>query len=262
MQKYVISSSDANLKYCYYLPIVAVMWQRIGYTSLSLMLGDRKEWAKTPLTKYIYEKTDEVSKIITLKRIEGFQDSTIVQVARLFVAGEPFPEDDYLLTWDVDALPLNPSWFTQQDFNYDFNSFGGDWSSDLYCLWPQGARVKQWRILMGIFESDINNEMALAIDPLKDGWCYDESLLTERLSDYQGKIQIIPRWPNGRIIGRLDRYDWQFHGQTDLIDCHLFRPGYEHWDKLEPVFKAYCGNADYDYIKKYTEDFLNLCENM
>lgn len=258
MRKYVINSSDANLMYCYFLPVVAVMWKRIGYEPLSLALGIRDEWAKNPATEYVYDKVNEVSRIITLDRIPGFKDSTIAQCSRMFVSAESFPEDDYLLVFDVDLLPLNPKWWTQQDFSYDFNSFGGDWNENQYCMIGQGATVKQWRIVMAIFENGINHEMKMVLDPAKDGWCYDEEILTEQLHKYSGRMQIIPRWPGGIIEKRLDRYDWKFTGQTDLIDCHSVRPGYEHWDKLEPVFKQYCHEDDYKYIREYTEKLLKL----
>lgn len=258
MQKYVINSSNTNLHYCYYLPIVALIWKRIGYDPVSLILGNREEWSATEITKFIYDQTEKLSWIINIDRIAGFKDSTVSQCSRLFAAAESFSEDDYLLTSDVDLFPLNPAWWTQQDFSYGVNSFGGDWNEHQYCMMGQGATAKQWRIMMEIFENGINHEMRAVLEPSKDNWCYDELILTEQMHKYPGSIQIIDRWPGGLVRGRLDRSGWDFHGQTDLIDCHSLRPGYEHWDKLDPVFKQYCNDEDYQYIKNYTEEFNNI----
>lgn len=261
MRKYVVLATNTNMDYCYYAPIVAHMWHTIGYEPIVNVLGDKTEWDQPCRLRYIYDNICASARIIALQRIPGLKDTTVVQVSRLFIAAEPFDENDYILTSDVDMLPLDRKWFTSQDFNYDVNCFGGDaYPDDGLPMCYNGAKVNEWRMIMNILVScnNINAAMKTALTAGEDDWFYDEILLKKKIKLYHGTREIIKRWPGGNPARRLDRSGWDFHGQKDLIDCHSVRPGLAHWDKLEPVFKAYCDDADYKYIKEYTENLLAM----
>ena len=262
MNKFVVNATNANLFYAYFVPIVSFQWKRMGYFPVTLLLGTEAEWSVLPKTKFVYDHIRQQSTIIPIARISGFKDSTIIQTSRIFVSAFEFAPDDYILTSDADMIPLSKQWFNQQDFNKNLHIFGADaYARKRFPICYLGANAATWRGMMGIHANSIQAAMG-AMDRGRDNWNYDELLVTEKILGnpiYHTSCQLIDRgWTSGRAHRRLDRDAWDWHNQTDLIDAHSPRPGYIHWATLEPVFKAYCTEDDFNYLKQYTESFNKI----
>jgi len=263
MYKFVINSTDKNLFYSYFVPISSIMWRKIGYYPVTLMLGDEKEWYASPKTKYVYEQIKLKSTIVPISRINGFRDSTVVQISRVYASAFSFAADDYILTSDADMIPLNKAWFNQQDPNKAFHLFGADaYSRKRFPICYLGANAGTWRNVMGIAVNGIMSAMNTYLDHKRDDWNYDELLFTEKIQKsqfYPNRCQFIDRgWTEGRANNRLDRAAWNWQGQTNLFDCHSIRPGYANWNSLSCLLKAYFSDEDFKYAQEYTNTLNNL----
>jgi len=257
---YVINSTDNNLFYSYFIPIVSQMWKSLGYYPVTLVLGDESEWTTNTKTGFVLEQIRKTSAVVPIKRIAGFKDSTIVQISRIYASAHEFAADDYILTSDADMLPLDKSWFHQQDPSKQFHIFGADaYGRRRFPICYLGATAGIWRRIMKIQPTGISAAMRISLNPTRDDWNYDESLITERLLGnqlYPNHCQFIDRgWPDGMATRRLDRAAWNWQGQHDLVDCHSLRPGYLHCDALKTICKAYFPEhlqAVTDYIAAFS----------
>ena len=259
MNKFVVNATNSNLHYSYFIPIVSLMWKTIGYTPITLLFGS--DWAGNTKTNYILDNIKKHSAVWSLPYTPGFKESTCVQISRIFASASlDFSLDDYILTSDADMIPLSKSWFNSQDHNKKFHIFGADaYGGARFPICYLGATVANWREIMGIQVSGINNAMETYMDKNRDNWDYDELLFTEKIRKWLSQCQLINRgWTEGRANDRLDRVSWNWQNQTNLLDCHSIRPGYMHWAELSCLFKTYCSDSDYNYIKNYTETFNSL----
>lgn len=244
MMQYVINSTDNNLFYAYFIPIVSQMWKSLGYYPVTLVLGQEPEWAINTKTSFVLEHIRKHSAVVPIRRVVGIKDSTVVQISRIFASAHEFVDDDYLLTSDADMLPLDKNWFHQQNPSKQFHIFGADaYGRRRFPICYLGATAGIWRKLMKTQPIGIDATLRAALNPARDDWNYDESLITEKLLGsylYPAHCQFIDRgWPEGRATRRLDRAAWNWQGQRDLVDCHSLRPGYLHCDALRTICEAY-----------------------
>lgn len=275
--KYVINSSDTNDVYSFFLPIVNLLWRERGYKEVVLLVGDRQLWASTGKNRCVLEFLEKSgSRIIYVKQVPSYKSSTIAQFSRLFAyADSSFAPLDYILISDADMLPLSRTWFDQQDMTKRWHFFGGNaylgYIGDASpSKLPQklpicyiGARVADWAVVMSPING-LQGSMEQVIKEreqagCRDNWWYDEETFKGRIfnSPQIVESQFINRnWSGGRASHRLDRDNWNFHGQSDLIDCHFLRPGYKHLDQLYRILSQYMHIGHINAIKDYITTFL------
>ena len=260
MYKFVVNATNTNLYYSYFIPIVSILWKQMGYFPVSLVLGNEAEWNASAKTKFVYENIRKQSTIVPIQRVNGFKDSTIVQISRIYASAFEFANDDYIITSDADMIPLSKSWFNQQDPNKQLHIWGADaYARKRFPICYLGANAAVWRAVMGIRAHNIHDAMASSLDIRRDNWDYDELLVTEKIQRSSVLCQYIDRgWPSGIAMGRLDRINWNWQNQTNLIDAHSPRSGYASWAYLGCVFKMYCKEEDFNYIKEYTDTFNKI----
>ncbi len=226
------------------------------------------------LGKYdnVFHFVNEQIKIqhIPLARIDGYQDETIVQVARLYAACLNLQDDDYIMTGDVDMIPLSDYW--KPDYNV-LTVWGHDLTEhNHYPICYIGAPRKEWKRIMMLesnwellenMTDDLNvlPNARTESDPVKR-WVVDQDLITHRIGRYKGIVNSVPRGtlPSGYPIGRVDRSSWTLNHPV-LIDCHLMRGIYDHHDSLvktmELLAKAF-PEYSFDWFINYTRDFAQL----
>lgn len=284
LERYIVNSSDPNDFYSFFLPIVSLIWKRyIGYEPISLLYGTESEWRSNPKTSYVLDVTKDFSRLEFVKPVEGYKVSTVMQVSRLFAAALPsVKDDDYLLTSDVDLIPLNAkAYFNAQDLAKRIHLFGADAYADItkglmppkYPMCHLGARAVDWRDVLGMKERDIDREIAAGLEGRADSWDNDEMYFASRLMRhrfYEGTVEkegahyrkgechlLIRTWPFSRALRRIDRDAWHFSGERDMIDCHAVRPGYRGLDLLLPVLKAYFPSEE-GFFRCYVQRFMEL----
>ena len=278
--RYVINSSDINDTYSFFIPIIGLLWRERGYNPIILLVGDRGLWNSSKRNKCVLDFSEKIGlKVMFVKQILNYKSSTIAQVSRLFACADPFfKSDDYILTSDADMLPLSRTWFDQYDVNKTFNFFGGNAylgyigeasPSKLPQKFPIcyiGSNVINWRQVMNIKELNLQISMEQLIKEreaagCRDDWYYDELTFANKMfnSPLIAHSQFINRnWSGGRASQRLDRDNWNFSSQKNLIDCHFLRPGCNHLKTLCQVLipEVYCYPGHLNLINEYTWTFM------
>lgn len=279
-----IISSDINEFYSFFLPVASLAWFRCGWEPLCLLVGDPQLWNETPRARFALETTVRLgARTAFIPAAQGFRVATTAQVVRLLASALPSVQDeDYLLTSDVDMLPLDPKFFVGQDMALDFHVFSSDAYADLTKgLFPPkfpmcylGASATVWRDVMGISSRDIAAEVANALNGRTDTWDNDEMYLTSKLYNHRifeghvertehfgyrkGKCDLMIRtWPSSRAHRRIDREVWGFDGSGGMIDCHCHRPGFEKTEVLRAIIARYFP-GDTPWFDAYLSGYMNL----
>ena len=277
--RFVVFSSDAQPFYLFFAPITTLLWNiNIGYTPIVVVVvptGYTREdtTATRPQTWKILDlalaTTEEAGGKIVLLYNKGkdciIKDGTLSQLSRLYAAALNLSAEDYILTSDVDMLPLSNDHFHQQDFSplpvhlFYANAYWHLFAKDGTVMYPLcyiGMKVATWKEVMGIptetreagKEEETMQDMMLAA--VEDGiarygkdrwqdsrkqdgdiqWYFDQVLFGEKISEWWGHPQEclkIPRYP---FRDRLDRSKWTFTGVREelngKIDSHVLRPGH------------------------------------
>ncbi len=235
-RKFIVVAHDDNKDYSFFSPIVEWAWSELSWEVINLNAIRVKEEAGGALDKY--------------------SNALISQCSRLYAAQLFFlNEDDYLLTSDIDMLPLGQF---NQYFKHDVDaitSFGKDLTDYHYPICYIGMKVKKWREVMNLNGLTVVKAIERDLQLYENKWTTDQDIITERLKNH--KVDIIPRGTlsNGLAMGRLDRANWV--KQPERIDCHALRPGYtpENWVKIKIALKENFDFPDWinDYVKKFRE---------
>lgn len=276
-----INSSDPNDTYSFFIPIVARAWKRLGYSPVSLLLGKEQLWTSNPKDAFCLQKTKEESQVFFVSGVDGYRNATVMQVCRVVASAiQSFHEDDYLLTSDVDMIPLSGSYFKSQDIQKRFHIFSADAYADITKgLFPPkfpmcylGARAGLWRDIMGI-RTDFDSEVAKVVRCSGGEWGHDEMYCSARIMNHpvfkgdlrrehggysKGECQLMIRtWPFGHADRRADRDGWCFDGRRDLIDAHCFRPGYKDPQALLALLRVYFQD-DMGFFQAYIDEYVKL----
>jgi hypothetical protein len=259
---------------------VNLLWQERGYTPIVLLTGDRELWNSSKRSKCVLEYSEKSgTKTIFVKQVLNYRNSTIAQISRLFACADPsLNPTDYFLTSDADMLPLSRTWFNEYDASKSFNFFGGNACmerpgdaspTNLPTLMPMcylGATIANWRQVMNVKELSLQASMEQTLKEqaavgIGDGWTYDETTFARKMfqSPLLVQSQFINRgWIQSRATHRLDRLNWNFRGETDLIDCHFLRPGYTNLSEIYRVLipYIYCYPNNIRFINEYVEAFV------
>lgn len=282
-ERFAVLSSDMNERYSFFVPIMSMAWRRLGWRPLCLLVGERASWENNAKTKFVLEMTPKEDVAAFITPVAGYKISTTAQLVRLLAAALPSLKDsDYLLTSDVDMLPLNEAYFLHQDWSMRFNLFGADAYADItQGLFPPkfpmcyiGARANAWKDMMKLSSGDISEEARKALLGRADTWDNDEMYFASKIFShpcFQGNVSkvsnrsyrkgecelLIRTWPGGRAHLRLDRDLWGFDARDGMIDCHCLRPGYL---KTGPLRFVIAKNfpSDVAWFDSYLSQYLKL----
>lgn len=253
-RKVIISTNDKD-HYLFFAPITAWCWKLMGYEPVTFFLGTGK--------KVDFVKSWTHGKHHNLNPVKGYKDETVVQVSRLY-GGVLY--DDYLMTADVDMLPLSYSYF---NISEGINVYGADLLQyKQYPICYIGMKGEHWREvmnyqggLMQAIEHDLKTELKPS-EVFEDYWFYDQELITNRMNDWgKSKIRFINRHTDGAYPkGRVDRGDWKPIEQERMIDAHLLRPGYtdENFTRILEVIQTAFPNQDLSDLIEYRNEYLKF----
>jgi len=284
--RWVVMSVNDNYQYSFLMPLTALLWERMGYQSLFLVMASQEVFP--PDLSLACSIAEEVGARIIPLQPNGEFGSAWYQTARLFGAavdslGDDLRNDSYLITSDVDMWPINASWFQApfDDPNKPVHWFG--WPYAMICY--LGATVSEWRKIMHLDQNgNIEDQMARALDSTigrtadsEQQWTADQVLLEKRLMEFElnsdwERVQFIKRNASMHMppFDRLDRaYDADWHQGTSLtgyIDAHVplndslpawvDTDGYQwwRWQRLLLV-KLLLSTDELDWVDEYFEAF-------
>lgn len=285
MNRYIVLSVNDNPEYLYYVPLTVWAWRKIGWEPIVFYHGHNE-----PIMKLIYDTFEVLHKDMTAEMrftlynhkwkqvdsIEGYRSDTVTQVSRLYAACT-ITEDAYLMTGDIDMIPLSDFW------KPDPNKITV-WGHDLcnyknYPICYIGMTRSRWVETMGLTSSDYNALIKRDLDTLPQAkstdfykyWETDQDLITQRIKAVNFDKSFVDRgrYPNGIAIGRVDRGDWTLK-QHEFTDAHLHRDLYKvfkepdnalwqkKWGEHLALLQRVWPNENFDWFVKYTQEFAKM----
>jgi len=284
MAKAIISSTyDDN--YFYFIPLVTWLWNRLGVEVICFVPANYTYDKRHAKLQLLGKVLDEQSlKLIT----QGFsapehKEATYAQCSRLYGACLDLPEDEVLITSDVDMIV-----FKVPPYENNITVLGSD-------LVPEGqfpicfatGTVKDWRQALGIkeyvYDKSIQTPKEVKVGSVKiktyqeclDGllgeiqaehfrgnyWGKDQETLWLNIKDSAVKI---PRARPGTQFAshRVDRDDinWRAYVNDELVDAHLWRPGYtdENFSNILELLTMKYPQEDFTWLIQYNEQYKKM----
>ncbi len=258
--KAVISVTVDNPMYSFFVPIVTWCWSRIGINCIVIHNGGVRHvvelWGCCP-TGTSFHTFDAPSD----------KQATYAQVSRIYAAALDLPEDEVLITGDVDMATFGD--YLKQK-NADFDIFGYDLAPEKqYPICFVSATVKNWREAMQINGKSLQECLDADLGHIEclhfrgNYWGFDQEKLHSKVS-LSHSLYLHGRAKPGTQFAtrRVDR-DNMFYEENindQLIDAHLWRPGYteENFPKILNLLQRMYPNDNFDWLISYTEKYRQL----
>lgn len=262
MSRYVILSVNSNPDYLYFTPLTCWAWQKFGWNPIVLYHGKDDEPKRFVLRDNPYYDVPE---------IQGYRSDTITQVSRLYASMFVTNRDAYLMTADIDMLPLSDYWQFDENaqtvWGHDLTGYGH------YPICYIGMKAHLWRTTMKIDTAWVSNAMKKDLDSLPQAksedfykfWFTDQDLITQKLKPFSPVIKNRGQYSNGFAVGRVDRGAWSLNHDT-FIDCHMFQQVHhkrnaDKFAKTMELLTSIWPNEDFTWFTEYTKEFQRLTGN-
>jgi len=259
-----ILSATENDLYAYPLPIVVWSWYKIGIKCV-VFTPERIGW-KIELAK---QYCDDMATFYTFN-CEGRKEATYAQTSRLF--GATVISDEFLITGDSD-LAVFGNW--RNKFNKDsVNVFGYDLLNEDMKQYPMcfiGMPTSEWQNIFCLHNDTLQTALDDTVGKLEsqtfrgDFWGYDQWLAYESINrNISLPLNKIPRARPGTqfAANRVDRDDvnWRAYVNDDLVDAHLWRPGYtdENFANILELMQMKYPQEDFTWLVNYNNEYKKL----
>lgn len=262
-QRIAVISTNENMDYAFYLPIVEWAWNRLGWDVAVFTNADLKEASpRNPETK-----------IYPIPEIENVRSGTLAQTVRHFVS-DVLPKDAYIMVQDIDLIPLRP-WNPDLD---ERTIWGWELTGKSFIpVHYTGMTGDKWYDLMdctGDLKADMERELKAngrAYQPnWEQYWDTDWDILTQKVLKDKSKFTFIERGlVNGLPKGRIDRaaikvdpvtheYSWNDNIPEKWdIHCESNNPASsEKWKMIKRSIESVLGSVP-DWMDSYVEDFYS-----
>lgn len=273
MKKHVILSVNQNPAYLFYVPLTVWCWRTFGWEPIIFSVGYDNHidnLINETFAELHKEMTAEMKNLYQIKRFDvskySFPSETVAQVSRLYGA---CVADGYLMTSDIDLIPLSDYW--QPDFE-KLTVWGRDLTDYHYPIGYIGAPAGTWKEIMLLPHSDYNELIQFDIERSFDKsatkqkkWVFDQDLITARINESSHFPERVDRGTDkktGYPKGRVDRSSWHLN-HVELIDAHLFHDAHindESFRKIMVLLKTVWPNEDWTWFVNYRNEFKKLCK--
>lgn len=261
--KAIISSTYDN-KYLYFIPICVWAWNKIGVDVFCFAPFSRDQMN--------YPTGDLVLKTLYDNKLKcemkwfwaaEHKEATYSQCARLYGACLDLPEDEVLIIGDVDMAV-----FKVPPYEGGITVFGSDLVPDgQFPMCYASGTVKEWSKAMALdgktYQQCLDNLLGeIECEHMRGNyWGKDQQTLWENTKDVAIKI---PRAKPGTQFAqhRVDRDDvnWRAYVNEELVDAHLWRPGYtdENFANIMELLTMKYPNDDFTWLRTYNEQYKQL----
>lgn len=261
--KYVVLSSNDNLKYLYYKPLVQWCWNKFGWSTIFFYHRSVKSQKIADIEQLTSDTIGPIDEWVRIVNADGYKSETIVQCARLY--GSCVMKNDYLMTSDIDLLPLSDYWHPSEE---TVTTYGRDLTDYHYPMAYIGMPSYLWSGVMKITDNHVDRNLKRDLDhyvpKAKNVWCTDQDIITKRLLEYgKEKITHVNRGTDKRTgypIGRIDRSGWRLDHPV-YIDCHLphdVLANENSFHKVMEMLHTVFPKDDFKWMVQYTKEFKKL----
>jgi hypothetical protein len=276
--KAVISTTYDD-KYLYFLPIVTWCWNKLGVDVICFMPKPKSKSDRDKLDLIIYYQQLQQLKF-ELECFESVEhkEATYAQCSRLYAACLDLPEDEILITSDVDmAVFSGINWFlnpviegiTKDVVDYSLAIYGCDLvPENQYPMCYARSSVKGWRNKMNIngrsYQKCLDDLLGeIECESFRGNyWGKDqgELYLSNRSHPV---IEVTRARPNTQFAdNRVDRDDqnWRSYVNDELTDAHLWRPGYsdENFPKILELLQIKYPKDDFKWLINYNNEYKKI----
>lgn len=273
MKKYIVLSVNDNPDYLYFTPLTVWAWRKFGWEPIVMgqFSGKKSDIFSLALEGGKFDCPDSCTQYLkSVPNIEGYRSDTITQLSRLYAACSALFKDSYLMTGDIDMIPLSDYWQPKEGeitvYGHDLTGYGH------YPICYIGMDSSKWVEVMGLTSPDYNKLIKRDLDTLPQAkdpdfykyWFSDQDLITKRINETQFPVTHIKRgqYSNGYAVGRVDRGAWSLN-HKQFIDAHLFHQMYhkgreQYFEKTLDLLEKIWPEENFDWWILYTEEFRKL----
>jgi len=193
--------------YSYLLPITALLWRRVSFSPVGLLIGTEDSWKDNPRTRVVLKALND----LTLSRLfvaipDGYSEATTAQNCRQHAACAF--NDEWMIPADADLFPIRQAFYSRHEgspfkaVSYYFNGDHFLGKTNFLSRVAEGKRsqtiptchvamrMSDWRDIYGLEQGEcISTAIKCTLDdwfarfPKDDFnvWMSDQDILTERL---------------------------------------------------------------------------------
>lgn len=264
--KAIVSTTNDPL-YSFFLPIIGFCWNKLGVDVINFVpakVDETTYFAMGQLNRDHSNKNES----------HGFlcpkdKEATYAQCSRLYAAALDLPEDEILITSDVDMAVFRHLKL-HIILQNGFTSFGSDLvGPGQMPMCYAAAPVKDWRkaFIKGRTYQQCLDDLLGGIECEHfrgNHWCKDQEALYKGISSYDKAVLSVSRARPGTQFAalRLDRDDRFLLERMghDVIDYHMPRPGYEQqaFDQICTVLEYMYPDENFEWLKNYRNEYIKL----
>lgn len=213
----VILSTNDNINYIEFWPVVAPIWKAMGIQPTLAIIGDK------PVD-------ESLGDVVRFPTIPGVPTSLQAQTVRLLLP-ILYPNDVCIIS-DIDMLPVSKKYFTESAIKCPDNAFVifrdrayAPWGWKAYPMCYFAARGDTFKQVFGANTYDDINVIIKQWSELGYGWNTDETVLYSYVNAWGQNGGNLVKLGHD-VIARFDRMYWDTRNLdiTKYIDSHMPRP--------------------------------------
>jgi hypothetical protein len=266
MKKYIVLSVNDNVDYLYFTPLTCWAWRKFGWEPILFFRGEMID----PVAAFTFRVAGiHEFNGYQLPKIGNYRSDTITQISRLYGACVEDAVDSYLMTGDIDMVPLSDYWKPKFEdvtvYGHDLTGYGH------YPICYIGMNSAKWVEVMKLTNYNYDQLIKRDLDTLPQAkdtdfykyWFSDQDLITSRLNEYgKEKITFVNRgqYSNGFASGRVDRGSWSLD-HKEFIDAHLMQQTHHSTEKIQKLMELLhhvWPGEDFKWMLEYTKEFKKL----
>jgi hypothetical protein len=263
-----IVSTTHDDRYLFFLPIITWCWNKLGVDVICFLPTPDSEIFHSGEKMNLIQSTPPKFTFHPFKAPRHKQ-ATYAQCSRLYAAALDLPEGEVLITSDIDMAVFKvPPYYKDVFIGTAITIFGADLVPEgQYPMCYASATARDWRRIMRIVGKDVQEclDEQLAHEEMENMrgnlWCRDQELLFKHA---RNNIVSISRARPGTQFAsnRVDRDDsfWRDRLNHDVIDAHLWRPGYEdeNFEKIIELIQFFYPHDDLTWMREYQKQYKAL----
>jgi len=272
--KAVIASTYDD-QYFFFVPIVAWCWKQLGVDTVCIVpfhdnyFGDKKVAWVMAMCKDILPDGIQLYGFSS----EKDKQPTYTQCSRLYASAVPIQSPtEYLIISDVDmALFNNPFQNLDIAADDDVDIFGADLVPEKqFPMCYIGARAKTFSKIFNpdglSFQGCLDKLLGdIECENMRGNfWSKDQETAYNEITKHADHAFLHNRARPGTQFAtkRIDRDDffWEDRLSPDIIDAHLWRPGYteENFAKILKLISYFYPNEDLSWMVQYRNEYVKL----
>jgi len=261
--KAVISTTYSDT-YLYFLPITTWCWNKLGVDVICFVPIEK--------TGSDYDKISLAMEYCNNYKLSVYQfeapehkEATYAQCSRLYGACLDLPENEILITGDIDMAMFKVPEYTSGAFNI----FGSDLTPPKqFPICYLMATVKEWRDAFDLNGKSYQECLDGLLGSIEaesfrgNYWCKDQEEAYNKISKVSRIEKVRAKEGTQFSTKRYDRDDAYILDRLslDTIDFHLLRPGFEesNFNIIMRILEFHYPNDNLQWIINYRNEYLKI----